>query len=124
MKFDASVHGAAPRGAKVDGTTVAVSRKRASYGQDILWQLGFRDLTTGKVDSAATLRDAMSDLASCRQRRATQRHNAIRHVVSGTLPVRNGSRRRLPTKAASQLQSKASWSRPHRSRSIRRPARS
>ena len=45
---------------KVDGKTVAVSRKRASYGQDVLWQLGFRDLTTGKVDSAQTLRDAMS----------------------------------------------------------------
>ena len=40
---------------------MAVSRKRASYGQDILWQLAFRDLTVGKVRSAATFRDAFRD---------------------------------------------------------------
>ena len=60
VKFNTTVHGPVTGYAKVGGKTVAVSRKRASYGQDILWQLGFRDLTTGKVKSAATLRDAMA----------------------------------------------------------------
>src|SRR4051812_16462457 len=60
VKFDTTVHGPVTGYAKVGGKTVAVSRKRASYGQDILWQLGFRDLTTGKVNSASALRDAMS----------------------------------------------------------------
>ena len=60
VKFRTTVHGPVTGYAKVRGRTVAVSRKRASYGQDILWQLGFRDLTTGKVESAATLREAMS----------------------------------------------------------------
>ena len=60
VRFRTTVHGPVTGYAKVDGKTVAVSRKRASYGQDILWQLGFRDLTTGKVNSPATLRDALS----------------------------------------------------------------
>lgn len=60
IRFRTTVHGPVVGYAKVRGKTVAVSRKRASHGQDILWQLGFRDLTTGKVRSAATLRDAMA----------------------------------------------------------------
>ena len=60
VRFRTTLHGPVTGYAKVGGKTVAISRKRASYGRDILWQLGFRDLTTGKVNSAATLRDAMS----------------------------------------------------------------
>jgi hypothetical protein len=60
VRFHTTVHGPVIGYGKVGGRTVAVSRKRASYGQDVLWQLGFRDLTTGKVRSAATLRDAMA----------------------------------------------------------------
>jgi acyl-homoserine lactone acylase PvdQ len=60
VRFRTTVHGPVVGYAKVGGRTVAVSRKRASFGQDILWQLGFRDLTTGKVNSAETLRQAMS----------------------------------------------------------------
>jgi acyl-homoserine lactone acylase PvdQ len=60
VRFRSTVHGPVIGYGKVDGKTVAVSRKRASYGQDVLWQLGFRDLTTGKVDSARALRKAMS----------------------------------------------------------------
>ena len=33
---------------------IALSRKRASYGKDILWQLPFRDMTLGKVHSTST----------------------------------------------------------------------
>ncbi|MDA0169926.1 penicillin acylase family protein [Solirubrobacter taibaiensis] len=59
--YRTTVHGPVVGYAKVGGRTVAVSRKRASYGQDVLWQLAFRDLTVGKVRSAATFRDAFRD---------------------------------------------------------------
>jgi acyl-homoserine lactone acylase PvdQ len=60
VKFNTTVHGPVTGYAKVGGKTVAVSRKRASYGADILWQLPFRALTTGQVRSAAGMRDAMA----------------------------------------------------------------
>jgi acyl-homoserine lactone acylase PvdQ len=60
VKFNTTVHGPVTGYAKVKGKTVAVSRKRASYGQDILWQLPFRALTTGQVRSANGMRDAMA----------------------------------------------------------------
>ena len=60
VRFRSTVHGPVVGYGKVDGRTVAVSRKRASYGLDVLWQLGFRDLTTGKVNSAQALREALS----------------------------------------------------------------
>ena len=47
--FRTTVHGPVTGYAKVNGRTVALSRQRASYGRDILWQLSFRDLTVGKV---------------------------------------------------------------------------
>ena len=60
VKFNTTVHGPVTGYAKVAGKTVAVSRKRASYGEDILWQLPFRALTTGQVKSATDMRDAMA----------------------------------------------------------------
>lgn len=58
--YRTTVHGPVIGYAKVGGRTVAVSRKRASFGRDVLWQLGFRDLTTGKVRSAETFRKALA----------------------------------------------------------------
>ena len=58
--FRTTVHGPVTGYAKVDGRTVAISRKRASYGRDILWQLSFRELTVGSVRSAETFRAAMA----------------------------------------------------------------
>jgi hypothetical protein len=58
--FRTTVHGPVTGYAKVNGRTVALSRKRASYGRDILWQLAFRDLTVGKVRSAETFRTTMA----------------------------------------------------------------
>ena len=54
------MHGPVIGYGKVDGRTVAVSRKRASFGQDILFQLPFRDLTLNKVDSAKTFIKTMA----------------------------------------------------------------
>jgi len=59
--YRTTVHGPVTGYAKVNGRTVAVSRKRASFGEDILWQLGFRDLTTGKVRSKETFRAALAN---------------------------------------------------------------
>ena len=53
--YETTVHGPVVGYAKVAGKTVAISRKRASFGEDILWQLPFRDLTTGAVSRLAEL---------------------------------------------------------------------
>jgi len=49
VTFYRTVHGPVIGYATVDGVRVALSRKRASYGQDVLDQLFYRDLTLGKV---------------------------------------------------------------------------
>ncbi len=78
--------------AKVGGRTVAVSRKRASFGQDVLWQLGFRDLTTGKVRSAETFRKALaSSPFTFNVGYADDRDIAM--YSAGRLPVRPKTRR-------------------------------
>ncbi|HWK25088.1 MAG TPA: penicillin acylase family protein, partial [Solirubrobacter sp.] len=98
VKYRTTVHGPVTGYGKVGGKTVAVSRKRASYGQDVLWQLGFRDLTTGKVRSAATLRAALATSPfTFNVGYADDRDIAM--FSAGKLPVRD--RRvdpRLPTK--------------------------
>src|SRR5262249_24528763 len=60
LVYRTTVHGPVTGYAKVKGRTVAVSRKRSSFGQDVLWQLAFRDLTVGKVRSAETFRAALA----------------------------------------------------------------
>ncbi len=54
VRFDTTVHGPVSGYAKSDGKRIALSRKRASYGADILFQLPFRDATIGRVTSAQT----------------------------------------------------------------------
>lgn len=49
VTFYRTVHGPVVGYATVKGTRVALSRKRASYGRDVLDQLLYRDLTLGKV---------------------------------------------------------------------------
>ena len=60
VRYRTTVHGPVIGYGKVGGRTVAVSRKRASFGQDILFQLPFRDLTLNKVDSAKTFIKTMA----------------------------------------------------------------
>jgi acyl-homoserine lactone acylase PvdQ len=52
--YNTTVHGPVVAYAKSNGKTIALSRKRASFGQDILWQLPFRDMTLGRVHSTST----------------------------------------------------------------------
>jgi len=54
VKIRSTVHGPVLGYAKVAGKKVAVSRKRASRGKDVLFQLMFRDLTLNKVKSPQT----------------------------------------------------------------------
>jgi acyl-homoserine lactone acylase PvdQ len=104
VKFNTTVHGPVTGYAKVGGKTVAVSRKRASYGKDILWQLGFRDLTTGKVNSATALRDAMAQSPfTFNVGYADDRDIAM--YSAGTLPKRDPRvDPRLPTKGTGQYE--------------------
>jgi acyl-homoserine lactone acylase PvdQ len=47
--YNTTVHGPVVAYARSHGKLIALSRKRASFGRDILWQLPFRDMTLGKV---------------------------------------------------------------------------
>ena len=47
--YRTTVHGPVQGYATSGGKTVAISFKRSSYGRDILWQLMFKRMTTGKV---------------------------------------------------------------------------
>src|SRR4051794_924918 len=102
--YRTTVHGPVTGYAKVGGRTVAVSSKRSSYGQDILWLLGFRELTTGKVTSAATLRDAMSTSPyTFNIGYADDKHIAM--FSAGRLPLRpKGVDPRLPTEGTGEYE--------------------
>jgi acyl-homoserine lactone acylase PvdQ len=102
--YRTTVHGPVTGYAKVRGKTVAVSRRRASFGQDILWQLPFRDLTTGKVRSAETFRAALAvSPFTFNVGYADDRDIAM--YSAGRLPIRD--RRvdpRLPTKGTGEYE--------------------
>jgi acyl-homoserine lactone acylase PvdQ len=58
VSFRTTVHGPVTGYATVDGKKVAISSKRSSYGKDVLDQLFFRRLSTGKVGSAESFYNA------------------------------------------------------------------
>ena len=104
VRYHTTVHGPVIGFGKVGGRTVAVSSKRASFGQDILFQLPFRALTLNQVDSARSFVRAMA--------RSPFTFNAgyaddrdIAMFSAGRLPVRD--RRvdpRLPTKGTGRYE--------------------
>jgi acyl-homoserine lactone acylase PvdQ len=102
--FRTTVHGPVIGYGKVNGRTVALSRKRAGYGRDILWQLAFRELTVGTVKSAETFRRTMaSSPFTFNIAYADDRDIAM--YSAGQLPVRH--RRvdpRFPTKGTGQYE--------------------
>ncbi|RKQ93775.1 acyl-homoserine lactone acylase PvdQ [Solirubrobacter pauli] len=102
--YRTTVHGPVVGYAKVKGRTVAVSRKRASFGQDVLWQLSFRDLTVGKVKSAATFRESLaSSPFTFNVGYADDRDIAM--YSAGRLPVRPKSvDPRLPVKGTGEYE--------------------
>ena len=49
VRYRTTVHGPVTGYAKAGGKRVAIARKRASFGRDVLWQLPFRDATIGRI---------------------------------------------------------------------------
>ncbi|QEC49992.1 penicillin acylase family protein [Baekduia soli] len=52
FRYRTTVHGPVIGYATSNGAKVAITRKRSSYGQDILFQLPFRDMTLNRVHNA------------------------------------------------------------------------
>jgi acyl-homoserine lactone acylase PvdQ len=87
VQFVRTVHGPVEGYAKVNGTKVAISSKRSSYGRDTLDQILFRRLSTGQVDSPSSFFAAAA--------KTPQTFNSFyidnKHVAeytSGRLPIR------------------------------------
>ena len=49
VRYRTTVHGPVTGYATAGGKKVAIARKRASFGRDVLWQLPFRDATIGRI---------------------------------------------------------------------------
>jgi acyl-homoserine lactone acylase PvdQ len=98
VSYYTTVHGPVWDYAKVHGRTVALTRKRASFGREILWQLPFRDMTLGKVRSPATfIKAAARSPFTFNIGYADDAHIAM--YSAGRLPVRDPRvDPRLPTK--------------------------
>jgi acyl-homoserine lactone acylase PvdQ len=104
VKYRTTVHGPVTGYAKVNGKTVAISRKRASFGKDILWQLPFRDMTIGKVkDTASFFKAVGRSPFTFNIGYADDKHIAA--YSAGDLPIRNKYvDPRLPTKGTGQYE--------------------
>ncbi len=88
VTFRTTVHGPVVGYATVDGTRIAISQKRSSYGEDTLDQLFFRRLSNGQVDSPKSFFKAAS--------KTPQTFNSfyidnehIAEFTSGKLPLRH-----------------------------------
>ena len=95
VEFLTTVHGPVEGYATVNGPKVAISSKRSSYGKDVLDQLFFRRLSTGRVDSPSSFFQAAA--------KTPQTFNSFyidhRHIAmytSGRLPIRPPKRRSRP----------------------------
>jgi acyl-homoserine lactone acylase PvdQ len=104
VRYRTTVHGPVIGYGKVDGKTVAVSRKRASFGEDILFQLPFREMTLNKVNSAASFFKAMGESPfTFNAGYADDRDIAM--FSAGKLPLRDKRvDPRLPTKGTGQYE--------------------
>jgi acyl-homoserine lactone acylase PvdQ len=49
VRYHTTVHGPVTGYATAGGKKIAIARKRASFGRDVLWQLPFRDATIGRI---------------------------------------------------------------------------
>ena len=89
------MHGPVEGYATVNGTKVAISSKRSSYGKDVLDQLLFRRLSTGQVDSPSSFfRAAAKTPQTFNSFYIDNQHIAM--YTSGRLPIRPPSRRSRP----------------------------
>jgi acyl-homoserine lactone acylase PvdQ len=87
VRFLRTVHGPVVGYATVHGRRVAVSRKRASYGRDVLDQLLFRDLTRGRIRGPHDFFKAVGQTPQTfNSFYADSRH--IAEITGGRLPLR------------------------------------
>jgi acyl-homoserine lactone acylase PvdQ len=87
VRFLTTVHGPVEGYATVNGTKVAISSKRSSYGKDVLDQLFFRRLSTGQVhDPQSFFRAAAKTPQTFNSFYIDHRH--IAQFTSGRLPIR------------------------------------
>jgi acyl-homoserine lactone acylase PvdQ len=102
--YRTTMHGPVTGYAKAGGRTVALSRKRASFGQDILWQLPFRDMTLGRVhDTMSFFKSVARTPFTFNIGYADDRDIAM--YSAGKLPIRDPRvDPRLPTKGTGQYE--------------------
>ena len=97
VRFDRTVHGPVVGYASVNGTRVAVSRKRSSYLLDGVDLLLFQRLTRGKVRSARDFIDAAS-ISPQTFNTFYADHDEAAMITTGRLPIRaKGVDQGLPT---------------------------
>jgi acyl-homoserine lactone acylase PvdQ len=104
VRYRTTVHGPVIGYGRVNGKKVAVSRKRASFGQDILFQLPFRKMTLNQVDSPKSFFKAFSESPfTFNVGYADDRNIAM--YSAGKLPKRDKRvDPRLPTKGTGQYE--------------------
>jgi acyl-homoserine lactone acylase PvdQ len=102
--YRTTVHGPVMGYATVGGKKVAVSFKRSSHGRDILWQLIFKRLSTGKVTGLKSFYDAAATSPfTFNVSYADDRNIAV--YSAGRLPIRDPRvDPRLPTKGTGQYE--------------------
>ncbi len=104
VSFLTTVHGPVIGYATVNGTKIAISRKRSSYGKDVVDQLFFRRLSTGRVDSPRSFFKA----ASLTPQTFNSFYIDSKHIAlftSGRLPLRDRDvDPGLPTKGTGQYE--------------------
>ena len=60
VRYRTTVHGPVTGYATAGGKRVAIARKRASFGRDVLWQLPFRDATIGRITGTRSFAKAFA----------------------------------------------------------------
>jgi acyl-homoserine lactone acylase PvdQ len=88
VKFLTTLHGPVEGYATVNGTKVAISSKRSSYGKDVLDQLLFRRLSTGQVTDPASFFDAAA-LTPQTFNSFYINNQHVAEYTSGRLPIRS-----------------------------------
>ena len=119
VKFWTTVHGSVTGYGTVDGERVAISRKRSSYGKDVLDILFNRRISNGSVDSAKSFIKAANQ--------SPQTFNSfyidnkqIAEFTSGKLPVRHPAvDPGLPTKGTGEYEWKGFLTRADKPKGIK-----
>jgi acyl-homoserine lactone acylase PvdQ len=104
VKYRTTVHGPVQGYALSGGKRVAISFKRSSYGKDILWQIMFKRLSTGKVSGLKSFYSAAATSPFTFNVAYADDKN-IASYSAGLLPIRDKRvDPRLPTKGTGKYE--------------------